>query len=311
MSLKVIDIAVNLTDSVFHGIYHERKKHESDFDLVLERAKAAGVESIIVTGTSLQESENALKLSLDNPMLYCTVGCHPTNSQDFLKNPNLLESLILLAKKGIEAKKVVAVGEFGLDYDRLNYCPADVQLKYFDQQFELARQTNLPMFLHSRNTNGDMIKMLKKHNSNNGVVHSFTGTWEEAKEFLDMGLYISVNGCSLRTRECIDVVRKIPMDRLCLETDAPWCDLRPTHASFEFQEPYFNVFPEKTNYEFPKFCYEKRFKPEKFQMGKMVSSRNEPALVIKVLSTLAKIRNEDVGILAQQVYKNTKKLFKI
>ena len=92
------------------------------------------------------------------------------------------------------------------------------------------------MFLHDRNTCGDLACILRENRSrfSNGVVHSFTGTREELDEMLDLGLYIGINGCSLKTEENLNVAAAVPLERLMLETDAPWCSVRPTHAGHKF-----------------------------------------------------------------------------
>ncbi|KAJ1514720.1 TatD DNase, partial [Coelomomyces lativittatus] len=304
-------------------IYHGKQKHEDDFIQVLSRARAAGVEKMIITGTTLNESKAAFNLALQNEdgLLFSTVGCHPTQCQDFHKeNPKkYYEGLLELAKMGIENSKVVAIGETGLDYDRLHFCPADIQMKYFIEQFQLAKDTGLPMFLHSRNTNGDMAKVLHQYRSmfGNAVVHSFTEDSESLLRYLDLGLYIGVNGCSLKQKEQLDVIKKIPLDRLILETDAPWCEIRPTHASWTY-----TTFPTSLDdlqptvlhpsYTFPNYFWNKEntvAHPERFQLHKMVRGRHEPAMMCKVLLAVSQIRGEPVSTVAQSVYRNTMKLF--
>lgn len=110
--------------------------------------------------------------------------------------------------------------ECGLDYDRLFFSPKDVQLRHFALHFDLAAKHGLPLFLHDRNTSGDFLRIMRAHRHRvpGGVVHSFTGTAGEAKEYLDMGLQLGINGCSLKTEENLAVVRGLPLDRLLLET---------------------------------------------------------------------------------------------
>ena len=92
------------------------------------------------------------------------------------------------------------------------------------------------MYLHSRSTKGDFSRIVKenRHKFSTGVVHSFTGDIEEMKELVDMGLYIGVNGCSLKTEENLEMVKKIPLERIMLETDCPYCDIRNSHASSKY-----------------------------------------------------------------------------
>lgn len=302
---KLIDIGANLTDPVFRGIYRGKKVHADDFSLVLKRAWASGLQKIIVTGGSLSESEEGIKIceSYDRGRLFCTVGCHPTRCNEFEESGNpdaYFESLLKLAKS---SECVVAIGETGLDYDRLSFCEKGTQKRYFSRQFELAKCTGLPMFLHNRETDGEFTRMVRENRSSfsSGVVHSFTGTWEEARELTeDLNLYIGINGCSLKTADNLDVVSRIPLERIMLETDAPWCDVRPTHASFPIAEgqealPFENGDPVK--------------KAEKFVMGSLVKARNEPCHIVKVLKVVAALKGVSPEECIEQVYQNTCKIF--
>lgn len=128
--------------------------------------------------------------------MYSTVGCHPTRCNEFeitKKGPdNYLNELKELAING--GKKIVAIGECGLDYDRLQFCTKEVQKKYFEKQLVLSQELNLPLFLHCRNAAQDLIEILNRYSELNGVVHSFDGTSEEADLFVKMGYYIGLNG---------------------------------------------------------------------------------------------------------------------
>lgn len=160
------------------------------------------------------------------------MGCHPTRCKEFAADPETYYSQLC---ETIEANrnKIVAIGECGLDYDRLKFCPADVQRAYFERQLELVEKYRLPMFLHCRNSFDDFFEILKRNSSkitNGGVVHSFDGTLEQALEFIDFGFHIGINGCSLKTEEQLKVVAQIPDDKILVETDCPWCAVRPTHA---------------------------------------------------------------------------------
>ncbi|TRX94644.1 hypothetical protein FHL15_004416 [Xylaria flabelliformis] len=137
---------------------------------------------------------------------------------------------------------LVAFGEFGLDYDRLHFCSRKVQLHSFAAQLDLvlALTPQPPLFLHSRAAHEDFIGLLKaKFGSRleklerGGVVHSFTGTAAEMQELADLGLHIGTNGCSFKTEENCAVVKEIPLNRLMLETDGPWCEIRPSHAGWK------------------------------------------------------------------------------
>lgn len=160
------------------------------------------------------------------------MGCHPTRCNEFEPDPDKYYSQ-LCAAIDENRDKIVAIGECGLDYDRLHFCPADVQKKYFERQLDLVVKYQLPLFLHCRNSFEDFYDIIQRNLSkitNGGVVHSFDGTIEEAKKLIELGFYIGINGCSLKTAEQLKVVAEIPNERILVETDCPWCAIRPSHA---------------------------------------------------------------------------------
>ncbi|KAJ1567848.1 TatD DNase, partial [Nowakowskiella sp. JEL0078] len=235
---------------------------------VIHRANLKGVQKLIITGGSLCESKEALDLALTNDCLYSTVGCHPTRSNEFEENPEFYFNELLRLASGEygksaapEKRKIVAIGECGLDYDRLEFCPKYIQKKYFLQQFELAELTGLPMFLHNRNTSGDFIQIVRENRQrfSNGVSHSFTGSLNEALELCNLNIFIGINGCSLKTEDNLEVVSKIPAEWLMLETDSPWCDIRPSHASFKYLSAPSDVWKKK------------------YIAGELFKGRNEPS----------------------------------
>lgn len=293
---KFIDIGANLTDTMYQGSYHGKDKHEPDLDIVLQRSWNAGIDKMMITGTSLSDSNDALKLAKTKEKLFCTVGCHPTRCGEFEAEGNdpeqYLSDLLQLAQNNLD--KVVAIGECGLDYDRTNFCSIDLQKKYFEKQISLAEITGLPMFLHCRNAASDLIDILTPHRENiaGGVVHSFDGTKEDAEKILELDLYIGLNGCSLKTEENLVVAGSIPSSRLMIETDCPWCEIRPTHAGHKHIK---TTFPTK--------------KKEKWDKDTMVKGRNEPNLIVQVLEVLSAVKCEDADQLCETLYNNTQKIF--
>ncbi|CAG9764426.1 unnamed protein product [Ceutorhynchus assimilis] len=293
---KFIDIGANLTDPMYQGIYNGSKKHESDLSSVLKRSWDSGLVKLIITGGNFEESKKAIELANTDDKLYATVGCHPTRCSEFEQDGNnpdeYLNNLGNLVKEN--ASKVVALGECGLDYDRLQFCTKELQKKYFELQLKLNESLNLPLFLHCRNSADDLYDILSKYKFQ-GVVHSFDGTIEEARKFLDLGYYIGLNGCSLKTQDNLDTVKELPSDKLLIETDCPWCDIRPTHAGFKFIS--------KENKSFPSV------KKEKWKANHLVKSRNEPLNIRQVADIIAAVKNEPVEELCDRIFENTKKLF--
>ena len=255
---RFVDIGANLLDERFtQGSYHGKVRHEPDFDQVLQRAANVGMRHMILTAGTLAESRDAVRrvreLRLSNQtscQLYCTVGVHPTRCMEFEDASSAdenLEELLALIKDGMTDGVVASVGEIGLDYDRLEFCPKDVQRRHFALQMKLSQETGLPLFLHNRNVGEDLYDILVQYKDTwkSGVVHSFDDSSDLAKKFIDLGLYIGLNGCSLKTKENLKVVKTLPLDKILLETDCPYCDVKRTHAGFEFVMTHFECKPDK------------------------------------------------------------------
>ncbi|XP_076372622.1 3'-5' ssDNA/RNA exonuclease TatD-like isoform X2 [Tachypleus tridentatus] len=209
----LVDVGANLTN----------KKFARDLDAVVQRSRDAGVKKIIVTGTSVQSSKEALRLTRLFPgTLYCTAGIHPHDSKSW-------EDETVDALKEIASNpECVAIGECGLDFNR-NFSPPDVQIEVFEKQVKLACDLQKPLFLHEREAHSALMKVLEQYQERlpSTVMHCFTGTQQEVKKYLDMGFYIGLTGYLWKDKS-EDGVRKIleerliPLDRLLVETDSPF-----------------------------------------------------------------------------------------
>lgn len=219
-AMELIDIGVNLTHASFRA----------DRDVVLERAQDAGVSALLLTGTSAASSAAAHELAQTRPgLLYSTAGVHPHHASDWdTQTPDALRALA--AKP-----EVVAVGECGLDFNR-DYSPRDAQARAFEAQLQLAVDLDMPLFLHERDAHERFMEILRPWRPKlraGAVVHCFTGDQTALDAYLDLDLHIGITGwiCDERRGKHLrTLVQRIPLDRLMLETDAPFLtprDLRP------------------------------------------------------------------------------------
>lgn len=262
MTAQMIDIGVNLTNSRF----------DKDRDTVLENALSAGVSHQIITGTNLLESEKALELCLQHNNLCCTAGVHPHDADNVAVD--YIEQLTKLAS----SPKVRAIGECGLDFNR-NFSTPENQQRVFSEQVNLACEVNMPLFLHQRDAFDAWQNILTPALSKipAAVSHCFTGNLKELKACLDMGLYIGITGwiCDdRRGQELYDIARYIPLNRIMIETDAPYLTPRTI-----------------------------RPKPK--------SSRNEPKYLPYVADTLAQAMGIDTNTLIMHTSNNAKQFFQI
>lgn len=224
----LIDIGVNLT----------HKSFKPDLESILERSFDAGVEILILTGTNLRASQEAQKLAARYPgNLFSTAGIHPHNAKE--SNTETIPALRKLSKY----PEVVAIGECGLDFDR-DFSPRPVQERWFEAQLELAAELKLPLFLHERSAHVRFLEIMKAYRSHVpvGVVHCFTGNYDELKAYLDLDLHIGITGwiCDERRGGSLKkLVKEIPLNRLMLETDAPFLTPRNMPKLVNRNEPAF------------------------------------------------------------------------
>ena len=258
----MIDIGANLAHDSF----------DHDRDAVLQRARDAGVERIVVTGSGAESSRKALELARAHPgVLYATAGLHPHHASDYsAEHEALFRDLA-------RHPEVVALGECGLDYNR-NYSPHPEQRRAFIAQLKLAVELNKPVFLHQRDAHAEFLPILKEYRAQlaDAVVHCFTDTEAALEEYLALDCYIGITGWICDERRGVALrgaVKKIPDDRLLVETDSPY--LLP-HAA-----------------------------------PKSPHRRNEPAYLPYVVRGLAQARGQSEAHIARVTAENAQKVFSL
>lgn len=259
--MQLIDVGANLTHDSF----------DADREAVIGRALDAGVERMIVTGSTVETSRAGAALAAHWPgRLYATAGVHPHHASEYAEGTTA--ELERLARDAV----VVAVGECGLDHYR-NFSPPDAQARAFDAQLALAGRLGMPVFLHQREAHAPFLEVLDRHLDElpAAVAHCFTGTADELRDYLARGLYIGITGwiCDERRGHRMhEFLDRIPAERLMIETDAPYLlprDLEPRPRS----------------------------------------RRNEPAHLPHIMRTLARARGEDPETLAAATTATARRFF--
>jgi TatD DNase family protein len=187
---------------------------EPDLEAVLDRAREAGVERIVTIGTGLESSRRARAIAEARPNVWFAPGIHPHEAD----NPGAVDELRPLAAH----PRAVAVGETGLDYVK-NYSSVPNQKALFEKHLEIAREAGKPVSIHCREAHADAYAILRDHAPLRGVIHCFSGTWADAERYLGLNFYLSIAGPVTypNAKELREVVRRIPLDRLLIETDCP------------------------------------------------------------------------------------------
>jgi len=244
---------------------------DKDRAAVIERAHEAGVVQMVVTGASKDGSKAALELASKHPgELFSTAGVHPHRASDFDEDTErLLRDLS-------QCEGVVAVGETGLDYFR-DFSPRDIQRDVFQKQLQIGIDTGLPVFLHMRDAHEDFHAILKevRDRLSHVVVHCFTGNREELHDYLDLDCHIGITGWICDERRGVhmkEFLKDIPVKRLMVETDSPY--LKP-----------------------------RNLKP------RVKTHRNEPRWLPWIVGTLAAVREEHPGFVAEQTTTNARAFF--
>jgi TatD DNase family protein len=254
---KLIDTHAHLDD----------EKFQTDLDQVLDRARQAGVEHVVTIATTAASSEACLKLAERYPQLGATVGLQPNN---LAQEPADAWDRVL---RLVEHPRVVAIGETGLDR-HWDFTPFPQQEDFFARHLELARNHRLPVVIHCRKAEADVVCMLRqdfdRHGPVRGVMHSFTGDPATAQACLAMGLFISFAGM-LTYKNADDlrqVARQVPLDRLLVETDSPYLAPVPVRGQ-----------------------------------------RNEPAFVVHTAACLAELHDMKIEVMAEITTRNARHLF--
>ena len=264
MSNKLVDICVNLTDDIFLG---KEKK-------IIDAANKNNVSKMVLVGNDL-ESSKKVSVFAEEFNFISTAGYHPHNAKDW--NANSYECLLSILKKG----HVKAVGECGLDFNR-NFSTPEIQHSVFLEHINLAKQTNLPLFIHERDAFHQMVSILKDNinDCKNMVVHCFTGTKNALIDYLDLGVHIGLTGwiCDdRRGKHLRDFINIIPDDKLFIETDSPYLS------------PYIsNKKPEITS---------------------AMKHLNKPEYLVEVAKDVAKYRNQSYDYICEITYQNYLKFF--
>jgi TatD DNase family protein len=257
VAATLIDTHAHLDDEQFH----------TDLPEVLARAAAAGVERVVTIATTASSSAAAVALAAQHPMLFATVGIQPNNVAEAAADA--WDAVVHLVTR----ERVVAIGETGLDR-YWDYTPFPQQEHYFARHLALARKHELPVVIHCREAEADVVRMLRadhdRHGPVRGVMHSFTGDRPTAEACLAMGLYISFAGMvTYKNAQALrEVAKHIPSDRLLIETDSPYLAPVPLRGK-----------------------------------------RNEPANVVHTAACLAVERGVEPAVLAEQTTRNARMLF--
>jgi TatD DNase family protein len=203
-------------------------------DAVIARAQAAGVSTMLTIGTRLDQFDGVRALAEANPRIWCTVGAHPHEAADHTELT--AERLVALAAH----PRVVGIGETGLDF-HYDLSPRDQQERVFRAHIAASQATGLPLIIHAREADAEIAAILRAEKPPPGVLHCFTGTRALAETVLDLGFYISISGIvTFRNAEALRaIVRDLPLDRLLVETDAPY--LAPVPYRGKRNEPAFVV----------------------------------------------------------------------
>jgi TatD DNase family protein len=197
----------------------EMSDYDHDRDEMIKRALDQGIEKIVTIGIDKKECAQAIELAATYPFIYVALGLHPHNAK---KSDNNLFDFI---KANVQHKSVVALGEMGLDFFK-NWSPRNDQIRCFHDQLALARELKLPAIIHDRDAHEETLRILREERAweSGGVIHCFSGDFKMAAACIDMGFFISIPGTITfkNATSLQEVVNKIPLENILIETDAPF-----------------------------------------------------------------------------------------
>jgi TatD DNase family protein len=244
-----IGLQIMLIDTHAHL---EMPEFMKDLEAVIQRAKESGVEYIFTVGTEKKDWKRAVEIADSHPSIYAILGVHPHNAKEI--DDQTYPMLRELCRNG----KVKAYGEIGLDFFR-NLSPRDLQLKRFREQIGLAKELGLPIVIHDREAHQETVEILKSERAKEcgGIIHCFSGDYEMAKACMDMGFHISIPGSiTFKNAEGFrEIVRRIPLESLLVETDAPF--LTPVPFRGKRNEPSYVRYTAQKVAEVKKISFEK------------------------------------------------------
>ena len=194
---------------------HIYREYYDDINEIINKIEKANICKVINNGCNLNTCKEVIELSKKYDNMFIALGLHPEENLDEL------DSIIKLIKDNKNNKKLVAIGEIGLDYN-FNKENKMNQIKILKRQLDLASELNLPVIIHNREATGDMLSILKSYNLK-GVIHCFNGSVETAREYIKMGYKLGINGIvTFKNCKLIDVIREIGIENVVFETDSPY-----------------------------------------------------------------------------------------
>lgn len=199
---------------------HIYKEYYKDITNILNNAKNVGILKVINNGCDNKSNKEVIKLASIYPNMYCAIGIHPEYAETYN------EKDIQFIEQNLTNKKVIAIGEIGLDYHYTKENKEN-QIKLFEAQLSLAENHQIPVIIHSREATNDTINTLKKYHVK-GIIHSFSGSLETANEYIKMGFLLGINGViTFKNSKLKDVIKEIDLRNIVLETDSPYLTPEP------------------------------------------------------------------------------------